>query len=139
MMSRFSNTLEDVIARYAPETATEFAARSGISQSTISRILRDETIPDKATLGKLCAAVSEEEACSLLLARTVDSLPADFGHLVHCAPAGPRLREAEALPEVFGKLSRERRLALEHLALLCLKDEELADLVVRSVKKLRGL
>lgn len=138
-MSRFSNTLGDVIARHAPETATEFAARSGISQSTISRLMRDEATPDQATLGKLCAAVSEEEACSLLLARTMDSLPAEFRHLVHCGPAGPRVRESEALPAVFGRLSRDRRLALESLAQMCLKDEELADLMVRTIRKLRGL
>lgn len=138
-MSRFSNTLGEVIARQMPETATEFAGRIGISQSTISRIMRDETIPDESTLEKLCAAVSEQDACELLLARTLDSLPADFSHLIRCGPASPRLREEEALPRVFNKLSRDRRLALEHLAQLCLKDEELADLVVRSVKKLRGL
>jgi len=136
-MSRFSNALTEVISLRS-ETATELAAKCDFSQSTISRLQRGTTKPDEATLDKLCTYLKKEEATKLLLAHVADSVPINFHKLVRFSSSDPKLIEEEPLPAVLQQLQSKTRTSILQLAQMCRDDEELADLIVRTVNKLKG-
>lgn len=132
-MPEFSNQIAQTAALYGSNTA--LAAACGLHHTIISRLVNGKNPPDPETLRKICVAVDDAEATKLLMAYLSDALPPGCAHLVRIEPAGALLQE-DPMPifdKVLKKLRPSVRMAIQHLCYLCLKDDDFADYVRKSV------
>jgi len=117
-------------------TTHDFAAKTGLSQSTIWRLVNDRTVPDEKVLTRLVQHFDEPEAAQLLISYLIDRIPPDLRPLVQIEPNVSSVREDPPLPSVFASLRPEMQTAIQRLAAMSIDDPVVEDLLISLASRL---
>jgi len=137
-MGSFAHAFANVV-KSLDGKQTALAAASGVPQTTISRLQNGKNPPDVETLRKLCIALPDAEAATLLAAFLQDSVPAGCSHLVEIEipkESNTRLSEQPTIYRVSHGLRRDVSDAIDHLVQMCRRDLDFANYIVETVRYL---
>lgn len=139
-MSRLSNRLRDIIDTAYQGNTAALSQAAGLSQSTVSRIIRDLFQAHSGTIATMAANLPADQAASICAAWLEDLVPPQLicaisislSHEV--AAQVPR----HAAKSAWADCDHETRTALEELAALSVRSPEARDALISAAAFVRG-
>jgi transcriptional regulator with XRE-family HTH domain len=138
-MSAFAHQLRAIISEGYQQSQARFAEAAGMSQATISRLVREEVIPSAETICVMAKHLPAEIAGRACAAWLQDNIPNELRYQIriqnHDAAEQERIRQTP--PRVWMQLDGETQGALMHIARLAVRHKAVRDSLISTAKFLQ--
>jgi transcriptional regulator with XRE-family HTH domain len=138
-MSAFAHQLRAIISEGYDHSQARFAEAAGMSQATISRLVREEVEPAGETICVMAKHLPPDIAGRACAAWLEDNIPDELRYQIkiqnHDAAEQERIRQTP--PRIWMQLDAETQAALMHIAKLAVRHKAVRDSLVSTAKFLR--